>query len=98
MTGAQNDSAEPPSIDLTHYETLRRAALGEGLPPEARSRLTLFLRQGMWAWARAMATARAPQPPARSPASSWTAPEEYGAVIHIFAAMAIHTDNQGGIP
>jgi hypothetical protein len=98
MTGAENGSAEPPSIDVTHYETLRRAALGEGLPPEARSGLTLFLRRGMWAWARAMATARVPQPPARSPASSWTASEGYEAVIHVFAAMVIHADNRGALP
>jgi hypothetical protein len=98
MTGAENASAEPPSIVVTQYETLRRAALGEVLPPEARSGLTLFLRRGMWAWARAIATARAPQQPARSPASSWTAPEGYEAIIHVFAAMVIHADNRGALP
>ena len=98
MTGPENGSAEPPSIDGTQYETLRRAALGEVLPPEARSGLTLLLRRGMWGWARAMATARAPQQPARSPASNWTAPAEYRGLIHVFAAMAIHADNRGARP
>jgi hypothetical protein len=37
------------------YETLRTAALGAGLPLEARSGLALFLRRGMWGWARAVA-------------------------------------------
>lgn len=98
MTGTENGLAEQSSIVVTHYETLRRAALGEGLPPEARSGLTLFLRRGLWGWARAMATTgAAPQPP-RSPASSWTAPEHYRAVIHIFAAMAIHADTRGALP
>ena len=36
---------------------LRMAALGEALPPEARSGLVLFLRRGMWAWARTLAAA-----------------------------------------
>ena len=66
MTGAQNGSAELPPIVVTQYETLRRAALGEGLPVEARSGLTLFLRRGMWGWARAIATATAARQPARS--------------------------------
>jgi hypothetical protein len=98
MTGAENGSAEQPSIVVTQYETLRRTALGEVLPPEARSGLTLFLRRGMWGWARAMATTGAAQQPPRSPASSWTAPEQYRAVIHVFAAMAIHADNRGALP
>ena len=36
------------------YETLRRAALGQPLPLEARSGLALLLRRGMWSWARAL--------------------------------------------
>ena len=38
--------AEPPSSIAAQYETLRMAALGEPLPPEARRGLGLFLRQG----------------------------------------------------
>ena len=30
------------------------AALGEALPPEVRSGLMLFLRRGMWGWARTL--------------------------------------------
>jgi hypothetical protein len=81
-----------------HYETLRSAALGAVLPVEARSGLTLFLRRGMWGWARAMATPSAAQPPTRLPAATWTAPEAYRAVIHVFAAMAIHTNTGGATP
>lgn len=80
------------------YETLRSAALGEVLPVEARSGLTLFLRRGMWGWARVMATTSSSQQPTRLPSSSWTAPEEYRAAIHIFAAMAIHASNGGATP
>lgn len=98
MTGVANDSAQQPAIDATHYETLRRAALGEVLPVEARSGLTLFLRSGMWAWARALASVRAAPPPARSPAASWTASAASRAVIHVFAALAIHADQRGVIP
>jgi hypothetical protein len=66
MTRALNNSVEPSSI-VTQYETLRRAALGDALPPEARAGLMLFLRRGMWGWARAMGTRSAvPQPSARS--------------------------------
>lgn len=42
------------SIAVTEYETLRAAALGKTLPPEARAGLMLFLHAGMWGWARAV--------------------------------------------
>ncbi len=48
---------------VTQYETLRRAVLGDALPPEARAGLPLFLRRGMWGWARAVAAMSAPQRP-----------------------------------
>jgi hypothetical protein len=86
MMGAENNSAEP-SIVVMQYETLRRAGLGDALPPEARSGLMLFLRRGMWGWARS-ATSAPPQL-ARFPLSNWRMPEEYRTLIHIFAAMAI---------
>jgi hypothetical protein len=41
---------------VAQYEALRGAALGDALPPEARTGLLLFLRGGMWGWARAVAT------------------------------------------
>jgi transposase len=36
------------SAIAAQYEVLRMAALGEALPPMARSGLMLFLRRGMW--------------------------------------------------
>ena len=46
---------------VAQYEALRSAALGDALPPEARTGLLLFLRGGMCGWARAVATMCAPQ-------------------------------------
>ena len=72
------------------YETLRSAALGAPLPPEARHGLLLFLRHGMWAWTQAMATAAAaPSPPPRPTTSASPSPHERSGVIHVFAAMAL---------
>jgi len=98
MTSAKNNSAEP-TVVLTQYETLRSAALGEALPPEARAGLLLFLRRGMYGWARAVVAAiSAPPQPTGSPPSNWKAPEEYRTAIHIFAAMAIGTSPYGATP
>ena len=95
MTRAATRSLEPPASIGTQYETLRRAALGEGLPPEARSGLALFLRRGMWGWARATAINTASVHPARLPAMNSTAREPSRAAIYIFAALAIRADNGG---
>ena len=92
--GAENRSAQP-SIVVTQYETLRRAAFGEALPLEARGGLALFLHRGMWGWARAMAQASASRQPTRTLSSNWSAPESSRAVIHLFAALAINADNRG---
>ena len=70
------------------YENLRQAALGGPLPPEARSGLALFLRRGMWAWARAVDAASASMPPNR-PLSTPGAPTEHRSLIQIFAAMVL---------
>ena len=51
---------------VAQYEALRSAALGDALPPEARTGLLLFLRGGMCGWARAVATMCAPQRPTGS--------------------------------
>lgn len=88
MTSATNHSAEP-SIIVTQYETLRRAALGDALPPEARTGLLLFLRRGMWGWAQAIASIPTfPQPAGSRPANR-KPPEENRTIIHLFAALAI---------
>ena len=41
------------------YETLRTAAHGDALAFEARNGLALFLRRGMWGWARAVSDSSA---------------------------------------
>jgi hypothetical protein len=71
------------------YEVLRSAALGAPLPPDARHGLTLFLRRGLWGWARAVAApTRASVPPPRVSAFS-SVPDHLRGVIQIFAAMAL---------
>lgn len=83
---------------VTQYETLRSAVLGEELPPEARAGLLLFLRRGVWGWARAVATRSAPQRLTSSWPPNWNIPEEHRAVVHIFAAMAINAKHYGASP
>lgn len=77
----------PPSI-FSRYETLRRAAMGDPLPPEARNGLGLFLRKGMWAWAQALAVNLDEGYPKGSPSSASLTYQHHKAVIQIFAAMA----------
>jgi hypothetical protein len=66
------------------------AALGEALPPAARSGLMLFLRRGMWGWAQTLAAA--------SPVSQSVAPltppvprNGRTAVVYVLATMAMST-------
>ena len=68
MTSAKNNPAEP-GIVVSQYETLRKAALGDALPPDARAGLMLFLRRGMWGWACALATTMTPRAADRLPAN-----------------------------
>lgn len=90
-----SDAAEkcsaPPSTIAAQYETLRMAALGEALPPEARSGLALFLRRGMWAWTRTLAAASAREEPTHAPSPSSTAPCECKALMYVLAAMTMNT-------
>jgi hypothetical protein len=85
---------------VAQYETLRRAALGHALPPEARVGLMLFLSRGMWGWARAMAMAgqSMPQRSSGSLALNCAPSGESRTLIHIFAAMAISANNRGATP
>lgn len=96
MTSAKN-APESSSAVVAKYEALRGAALGAALPPGARSGLVLFLRRGMWGWARVMgATASVPEQPIRSPSrSTLSAPHGRAAVVNLFAAIAMTTDNRG---
>ena len=80
---------------VAQYEALRGAVLGDALPPAARAGLLLFLRRGMCGWARAVAALCAPQRPTGSRPPNWKIPEEHRAVVHIFAAMAIHANHHG---
>lgn len=81
---------------MPEYESLRNAALGHALPTEARSGLLLFLRRGMWGWARvaAMPDANPPQP-RREVSLSFPTEEGSREVVHIFAALAMNAEHQG---
>jgi len=74
------------------YETLRSAMLGEALPPDARNGLIVFLRHGMWEWARTLTLAtlgREPLDVSQPSSSNPAEPGERRAVIHLLAAMAM---------
>jgi hypothetical protein len=63
--------------------------------PEARAGLLLFVRRGMWGWARALAAMSISPEPTGCRSSTWQAREEYRTVIHIFAALAIKAGHEG---
>jgi len=99
---AANPSTELSTV-VAQYETLRMAMLGETLPAEARGGLILFLRRGMWGWARTLASASAAAEP--KPGRYWSPAEprcpsgigergERSAVIHVFAAIAMKIDDR----
>lgn len=90
MTGEVRSEA---STIAAQYETLRMAALGEALAPEARTGLMLFLRRGMRAWATALVAASAPQQPNR-PSPDSVAGHPSKAVIQLFAAMAMNANSR----
>lgn len=81
-------SNPPPSVSA-QYESLRAAALGASLPPEARYGLTLFLRRGMWGWCQELAKAEAPPARAR-PRSPETVAPHHRAVIQILADLVLN--------
>jgi hypothetical protein len=97
MTNAEGNAVNS-SIAVTQYETLRAAALGNALPPEARVGLMLFLHTGMWGWARAVTAMRTFEWPYGSRPLNWKPPEEDRTVIHLFAAMTIPTTISGATP
>jgi hypothetical protein len=73
------------------YELLRAAALGEETATEARSGLTVLLRQGMLSWSRVITRRQTPQE-AISPFASQPSRSDQSrdrAVIHLLAALAI---------
>jgi len=97
MTNADGNAVNQ-SIVVTQYETLRAAALGNALPPEARAGLMLFLHTGMWGWARTVTAVRTFERPYGSRPPNWKPPEEHRTVIHLFAAMTIPTTISGATP
>jgi hypothetical protein len=93
MTSAQHTAAR--ALVVTHYETLRQAALGDALPPEARAGLALFLQRGMWGWAQVMVTRSAVLQPAGERPAPWHPPESARPLIQLLAALAVQTNNEG---
>lgn len=76
------------SLLTSQYETLRRAALGEVLLPQARSGLAVFLYRGMWGWARTLPVSTFPvQSPEAQPTSSDYSP--HTAVVQLLATLAM---------
>src|SRR5487761_45599 len=100
MTSNATRSSEVPSSVVTQYETLRSAALGGVLQPEARWGLMLFLRRGMWGWIRAVAigTASVSRQPSGSLSLSWTASDGHRAIVHVLAALTMNAGNGGATP
>jgi hypothetical protein len=85
----------PPALITSQYEILRRAGLGESLPPEARGGLALFLYRGMWGWARTLLAADAPrQQPASIICHCPRQPSERSSAIHLFAALAMYPNER----
>jgi hypothetical protein len=70
------------------------AALGEALPPMARSGLVLFLRRGMWGWAQTLLAASPLQQPVHASSLTPPARNERTAVVHVLATMATSTLNR----
>lgn len=95
MKGASNPQRLTIGPALAEqYEVLRSAALGEPLPPEARSGLGLFLRRGLWGWARVLSISEKPEPATPSSVAISTAPPRLKAVIQVFAGMAANTSQR----
>ena len=87
--GATEKPPTAASSLIARYETLRMAMLGEALPPDARSGLMLFLRRGMWGWARNLAVGGgARQEPLPARRSDPIEPGDRSSIVYVFAAMA----------
>jgi hypothetical protein len=70
------------------YETLRTAALGEGLAFDARNGLALFLRRGMWGWAQATHDHGERLEPAKPVHSGAVVEDHHKQIVQLFAAIA----------
>jgi hypothetical protein len=89
MTTAEAGSSAFSSTVVAQYETLRSAMLGGVLPPAARSGLIVFLQQGMWRWARMLATQAYARPDTPSPCLTPAEPCEHRNIVYVFARMAM---------
>jgi hypothetical protein len=93
--GAVEKLLATASTLVAQYETLRMAMLGEALPPEARRGLMLFLRRGMWGWARRLAVGGSVrQEPQPAPRSDPVEPGERSSIVYVFAAMAMKVNTR----
>ncbi len=92
MSPAEFMPASVAHILQAQYELLRAAALGEETAAEARSGLTVLLRQGMWSWTGVITRGQTPQgalaPFAPQPSRSDQS-RDRRAVIHLLAALAM---------
>ena len=93
-------SAESSTAMAARYEALRAAGFGDSLPPEARSGLTLFLRRGMWGWARALTAA-----PRASQEQTWpsSAPlsimhDGRSSIVRLLASIAVGSNDDRRSP
>lgn len=77
------------------YETLRTAALGEGLASDARDGLALFLRRGMWGWAQAIRDHGERLRPTQSAHSGASIDEHHKQIVQLFAALAMSSAEEG---
>jgi hypothetical protein len=93
-------SADSSTAMAARYEALRAAAFGDGLPPEARSGLTLFLRRGMWGWARALTVTPPASQERVSPSSAALSSTQDGrsSVVHLLAAIAMGSNDDRRSP
>jgi hypothetical protein len=83
--------ATPSCLIASQYEILRRAGLGESLPPDARSGLALLLYRGMWGWAQTLLAGNAPrQEPVSIMPHGPMQPSERSSVVQLFAALAMY--------
>lgn len=82
------------SVLASEYEVLRAAVLGEALPLMARSGLMLFLRRGMWGWAKVLiAAAGSSQEPTDRFSSASPMQGGHSAVVHVLATIATSTNH-----
>jgi hypothetical protein len=71
------------------YETLRTAAHGDALALEARNGLALFLRRGMWGWARALSDSSDRLRPMQPARASRVVDDNDKTVVQLLADMAM---------